>query len=375
MTAKEPVKPSAASTAITRRTLLVGGAALAAPLAFPRPAIAEGAKIRYTLSWLPTGQYAYVYMARQLGYWKKRGIEVDIVSGRGSLGAIQGIASGQFELGGAATGANLLSITKGVDLRILGTQGYDASLGVLVPAKGPIKKPKDIEGRKIGVTAAGGDTPFLPAYYKLAGVDANKVTTVALDSKIIEEAVMSGQVDCMVAFGMSSIPNFVSADFPVRFLPFADVGIQFYWVNTLARSEYLEKNKPLIADFQDGLFEGMKFALLNPEETVERHLKEHEEIAISKNGKLFTELGVGMVSACMNAPESREHGLGYTDLDKLAAQAKLARDYTGAATDPQPPPVASYASNDLIGKVALTAAEWDVVHTKTKKYAELLGRV
>jgi len=361
--------------AIRRRTLLAGAAAtvLATPL-LPRPAIAQGAKIRYTLSWLPTGQYAYVYMARQLGYWKKRGFEVEITSGRGSLGAIQAIAGGQFEMGGASTGANLLSIIKGVDLRIVGTQGYDASLGVLVPAKGPIKGPKDLEGKTIGVTAAGGDTPFLPAYFKLAGVDAGKVTQVSLDSKIIEGAVISGRVDSMVAFGASSIPNFISADFPVRFLPFAAVGLQFYWVNTLVTSGFLEKNKQLVDDFQDGLFEGMKFSLLNPEETVERHLKEQEEIAIGKNGKLFTELGVGMVSACMTAPESRDHGLGYTDLGKVGEQAKLVKQYTGAATDPDPPLVDHYASNEFIGKVTLSPAEWEMVKTKTHKYAELLGK-
>jgi ABC-type nitrate/sulfonate/bicarbonate transport system substrate-binding protein len=371
----EPTK-TRTSTMISRRTLLAGavGAAAAAPFSFPRPAIGQTAKIRYTLSWLPTGQYSYVYMARQLGYWKKRGIEVDIASGRGSMGAIQGVSSGQFEMGGASTGANVLSIMRGIDLKILGTQGYDATLGVIVPAKGPIKAPKDLEGRTIGVTAGGGDTPFLPAYYKLAGVDEAKVTTVSLDSQIIEQSVISGRVDCMVAFGMSSIPNFIAADFPVRFLPFSDVGIQFYWVNTLTRSDFLAKNKQLVADVQDGLIEGMKFVLLNPEETIERHLKEHEEIAISKNGKLFTELGVGMVSVCMTGPESRENGLGYTDLKKLEAQAKLVRQYTGKPDDKDPPPVESYASNELVGKLKLTQEEWTTVQAKTRKYAAMLGK-
>jgi NitT/TauT family transport system substrate-binding protein len=361
---------------ISRRKLLAGTSAalLGARFGFPRPAIAQGAKLRYTLSWLPTGQYAYVYMARQLGYWKQRGIEVEIVAGRGSMGAIQGVSTGQFELGGASTGANLLSIIKGVDLRIIGTQGYDASLGVLVPAAGPIKTPKDLEGRSIGVTAGGGDTPFLPAYLKLAGVDADKVTTVALDSQIIERSVMSSRVDCMVAFGMSSIPNFVAADFPVRFLPFADVGIQFYWINTLTRSAFLEANRQLVGDFQDGLLEGMKFALLNPEETIERHLKEHPEIAIGANGKLYTELGVGMVAVCMSAPESREHALGYSDLAKIEAQGRLVKQYTAAPADRDPPPVDSYATNAFIGKVGLSPAEWADVQAKTRKYAVLLGR-
>jgi ABC-type nitrate/sulfonate/bicarbonate transport system substrate-binding protein len=356
---------------LRRRSLLAGGAAA---LALPCPAIAQGVKLRYGLSWLPTGQYAYVFMARQLGYWKQRGIEVDIVAGRGSMGAIHGVVDGQFDLAGASTGANCLSIIKGLQLQIVGTQGYDACLGVLVPADGPIKTPKDLEGRTIGVTAGGGDTPFLPAYYQLAGVDAAKVQTVSLDAQIIERAVIAGTVDCMVAFGMSSIPNFVVADFPVRFLPFADYGIQFYWINTLVRPDTLAKNRQLVTDFQAGLLEGMKFTLLNPEEAVERHLQEHPEVAISKNGKLYTEMGVGMSSVSMTAPESREHGLGYTDLAKLARQAALVKQYTAAPGDPEPPPVARYASNDELTPVSLTAAEWETVVAKTRHYAALLGK-
>src|SRR5262249_54419408 len=119
-----------------------------------RPAIAQPAKVRYTLSWLPTGQYAFLYCARQLGYFKQRGIELDIARGYGSMAAIQAVSTGQFEMGGAQTGANLLSIMKGLDLRLLGTQGYDATLGVLAPEKGPVKTPKELERRQIRGSAA-----------------------------------------------------------------------------------------------------------------------------------------------------------------------------------------------------------------------------
>ena len=115
--------------------------------------------------------------------FQQRGIDLDIARGYGSMAAIQAVSTGQFEMGGAQTGANLLSIMKGLDLRLLGTQGYDATLGVVALEKGPVKTPKDLEGRKIGVSAAGGDTPFLPAYCRLVGVDFGKVTVVQLDSK------------------------------------------------------------------------------------------------------------------------------------------------------------------------------------------------
>ena len=139
-----------------------------------------------------------------------RGIDIDISRGYGSMAATQAVATGKFEMGGAQTGANLLSMMRGLDLRILGTQGYDATLGIIVPKNGPIATPKDLEGKKIGASAAGGDTPFLPAYCKLAGIDFSKVNVVQLDSKILEQSAMSGVVDGIVATGLSSIPNFVS---------------------------------------------------------------------------------------------------------------------------------------------------------------------
>jgi hypothetical protein len=57
-------------------------------------------------------------------------------------------SSGRVNGGGAQTGAILLSIIKGGNLRLAATQGYDATLGILVPEKNPIRTPKDLEGKK-----------------------------------------------------------------------------------------------------------------------------------------------------------------------------------------------------------------------------------
>ena len=364
------------SSMMTRRKFVSAAAAgaVVGGATFPRPAIGQLIKVRYTLSWLPTGQYAFIYSARQLGYFKKRGIDLEISRGYGSMAAIQAVSTGQFEMGGAQTGANLLSIMKGLDLRILGTQGYDATLGIAALENGPIKTPKDLEGRKIGVSAAGGDTPFLPAYCRLAGVDFNKVAVVQLDSKILEQAAMSGIVDAVIVTGLSSIPNFVSENVPYRMMPFSEAGLQFYWVNTLTNGSFLAKNKELADNVQMGILEGMKFMLLNPEEAMERHLKEHEELALGKNGKLYVELGMGMTRAIMMAPESIEHGLGYTDFAKIEAQGKIVKQYASGPNDRELPKVDTFCSNDALGKVTLTPAEWDQVRSSTQKYVKLLGK-
>lgn len=357
----------------SRRALLKGAAAaMVLPLA--APAIAQQARIKYTLSWLPTGGNAYVYMARQLGYWKQRGIEVELSRGHGSIAAIQSVSTRQFALGNAGTGAMLLSIIKGLELTTVNTINYDSGMGILVPAKGSIKTPADLAGRKIAATAAGSDTPFLPAYFKKLDLPEGSVTVVYLDPQIIEQSVINGQVDAMVAIASSSVPKFVMQKVDLRFFPLADQGLKIYGSSTLVSNEYLRQNRTLVKDFSEGMLEGLKFSLLNPQETIDRFLKEHEELALARNARQFAELGLGIATVQAIAKESVDNSLGYTDLADIGRQADLVREFIGSEKDAPPPPVARYASNDLIGKIVMTPAEWAKTRENAAPYAGYLGR-
>jgi ABC-type nitrate/sulfonate/bicarbonate transport system substrate-binding protein len=359
---------------ISRRAA-VGGIGTTALLPLATPAIAKSVEIRYTLSWLPTGGNAYVYIARQLGYWKKRGITVTLTRGYGSNAALQAVSTGQFDMGNAGTGAFLLSVVKGLKLSSVNTLTYDSGIGIIVPAGSKIKSPKDLAGSSIAATAAGADTPFLPAYFKRVGLPEGSVKVVYVDAQIIEQSVINGQVDGQVAFAASSVPKFVAQKLPIRFFPIADVGLKLYGSSTTISDSYLQQNRALVEDFSHGMLEGVKFTLLNPKETVDRFLIEQEEIAMTHNARLFTELGLGIATAQTLAPESIDHELGHTDLKKLDAQAALVSSTFNADKPVAIPPVAQYASNDLIGKLTLTTAEWTQVRANAAPYETYVARM
>lgn len=359
-------------SASRRATLKALGAAALMPLA--APAIAQATTVRYTLSWLPTGGNAFVYMARQLGYWKKRGLEVELTRGHGSNAALQSVATRKFDIGNAGTGAMLLSIIKGLDLTSVNTVNYDSGMGILVPAKGPIKAPADLAGRKVAATAAGSDTPFLPAYFKKVGLPDGSVSVVHVDAQIIEQSVITGEIDAQVAVASSSVPKYVMQNIGLRFFPFADQGLTLYGSSTMASTGYLQQNRAVVAAFCEGMMEGLKFSLLNPQETVDRFLKEHEEIALGRNARRFTELGLGISAVQTIARESIDQSLGFTDIEEIARQAALVRTFVGSDKDAAPPPASRYATNDLIGKVTLSAAEWAQARTAAGPYAGYVGR-
>ena len=138
--------------------------------------------------------------------------------------------------------------------------------------------------------------------------------------------------------------------------PFSKVGLQFYWVNTIVGAEYYAKNKEVADNVQSGIIEGMKFMLLNPTEAMERHMKEHEELALGKTGKLYVELGMGMTRAIMMAPELIEHGIGYTDIGKIDEQAKIVDEYAMKPRRPRAAAADKFVSNNDTGKCMLTPA-------------------
>ena len=92
------------------------GAAFMAGASLPTPAISQGAtKIKMTLPWLPQGAQLFPFIARNKGYWRSRGLDVEIARGFGSGAAIQALSQSQFDVALIATPTVLLSNARGLE--------------------------------------------------------------------------------------------------------------------------------------------------------------------------------------------------------------------------------------------------------------------
>jgi NitT/TauT family transport system substrate-binding protein len=143
----------------SRRGLLKQAVGIATATLLPMPAIAQARPVKFTLSWLATGSFAFVYAAQAKEFMKKRGIDMSIARGFGSFAAAQSIAAGAFDCGLSAVPAVALSVAKGLPLISLATTDYDAMMGIGVLADSPIKKPQDLAGKKIASVPTSGESP------------------------------------------------------------------------------------------------------------------------------------------------------------------------------------------------------------------------
>jgi NitT/TauT family transport system substrate-binding protein len=321
--------------------------------------------VKFNLSWLPEGANVYSYAAKQ--FWAKAGLDVTIEKGTGSIAAAQGVAQGQYEFAIPAAPNCIQQAMKGLPLINLGCANYDTTMGVIVLPESPIKEPKDLKGKKVGSTYTSGEYAFLPTFLKNTGAGGmSDIQSIALDGKVREVALLEKQVDAITCYIASALPKIVAGGVQPRTFLFSKYGLPFYAHSLTTTTAYLAKEKGVCEAMAAGLCEGIKFALLKPDETIELLFKEVPEMKLASTAKEQLQIGMGVWAANYVSKEAMEHGIGYAD---PAAYVKMTDLIVAAGSpdDKKPDPTTLY-SNEFVGKIKLTDAEWKAVKSANAKY-------
>ncbi len=357
--------------ALTRRRWLQAAGAAGAALA--APAFAQTRPISITLPWVVNGSNYWPMVGKELGFFRKRGIDLTVSRGNGSVAAAQAVANKQFDLGVVFFGGTLVNMARGLPLQALATVGYDSLMGNLVLADSPIRSPKDFECKRVGTVATSAESPYWAAYAAKTGIDLSKVTRQQLDARLIERALMDRQVDAITAIGSSSIPVLDSLGVKTRFIPWSAAGIELYAAQVIARTETIQADPGLCQAMVDGILESVVYTLKKPEESLEILFKAQPEIALAKGGKENARLSQGLAQATMVAPEAIEHGMGYSSIPKLAGMISLAARAGALRADAKPLVPEDLATNRFAGRIRLSTAEWDAVRRNVAPYAKMVG--
>src|SRR5690349_10306982 len=113
-------------------------------------------------------------MPAYLGYWKKEGLDVDVVTTPGASAAIQLVVSGRADAAVASPVTAMLAIQKGVDLRIVYTTLRGDIFGVAIPEGKGLATLKDLKGHTIGVSSfASSGTNYTKSMLHTAGLAPN----------------------------------------------------------------------------------------------------------------------------------------------------------------------------------------------------------
>lgn len=225
-------------------------------------------KVTYLTSFGNFGRDSYAWVAKDKGFFKEAGFEVDIKPGQGTGFILQAVTGGQADFGPVDLTGAILQMGNGQARDFVGVAGIQQrTMAAIVSVEGKnIATPKDLEGKKLADTPTSVVRNLFPTYARLAGIDASKVTWVNGEAQTLMGTLASGQVDGIGQFvvGQPTVAA-VTKKKPVV-LPYSNV-MQDLYGNVLITSTKIAKEKPeMVKRFTAALLKGLEYSLANPDE-------------------------------------------------------------------------------------------------------------
>ncbi len=173
-------------------------APLLAALAFGLAATgasAQTGKIKIIIPSTATTAFLPHYIAQDLGWFKKAGLEVEEVNVLGDANAIRSIIAGNGEIVGAGTTSTYTAIANGAPLKGIGSWQPIADYQIVAQSK--FNTLKDLEGASFAAASIGGLTTAIPTMLlKKHGHDTSKLKFLSLGGHEARlQAVIAKKVD------------------------------------------------------------------------------------------------------------------------------------------------------------------------------------
>ncbi|MGV3550006.1 ABC transporter substrate-binding protein [Rhizobium sp.] len=231
----------------------------------------ESVEIRFLAS---QGGLAAHELADALGYFKGTGITLKNVGyAQGGPASLFALASGDVELGSAATAAVLNSIAGGNDfVAAYPSNGINKGTeSIFYSLEGsPIKSIKDLAGKTIAVNTLGAHLDYTVREALYAnGLPENAAKLVVVPGPQLEQVLRSKQVD-VTAFGywQKTFEGAALKNGPLQKI-FGDTDVlgEIAGGFVVLRRDWIKANPQAAKDFVEKSQAALEYARLNPEET------------------------------------------------------------------------------------------------------------
>jgi ABC-type nitrate/sulfonate/bicarbonate transport system substrate-binding protein len=322
-------------------------------------------KVSFTLPWIPHGAYSAFIVARELGYWKDRGLDVDVSRGYGSGDANKKVGLGQFAYGDASFAVTIQTVAQGMDLVGLALHMQISPLCVFALKKSGIRNPKDLEGRTVAATPTTGDYHMFPAFARATQLDVSKIKFRFVDANVRAQVLLDGSVDALLGYYSSEGPPLWTGGGDIEIMLYHKYGIKLYDTGMLALRSQIEKFPEVTKAIVEGAMEGLKYTYLKPADTLELHIKTMKEFQGSDRSRETVRHQIAINTALGIHPGPKAHGLGYYDPAEVRENVQTAQEFLKLEKPVDPERI---FTNQYVGSVKLTSAEWTQTEESVKSY-------
>lgn len=283
----------------------------------PPPVLAQ-TRLKMVLNWKYQGPQGWFFLAEDRGYFKAEGVDIVMDQGNGSSAGVPLVANGTYDVAFSDINALIdLAARRPDDAPIAVYMMYNRPpFTVAVKVDGPIRSPKDLEGKTLGGPVNDSAIRLFPAFCKITKIDCAKVQITNMQPNLREQMLMQGQVDG--AFGYVNTIRFSARligvdDTKLRYINYGDYGMDLYSNAIVVSKKLARENPDAVKGLIRAINHGLKDALKDPDAAVAAVVKREPLIKAAFERERFD----ATVRDEMSHPETTNLGVGYVDMERL----------------------------------------------------------
>ena len=231
------------------------------------------------------GEELFTYaVPKQLGWFKREGLNVSLIKANGSTAALQAVASGSADVAYASSLNIAAAIDKGVPVKAFAGLTVKWPYFIGVPPGSPIRRIADLKGKRVGVISlASASYNDLKANLKIAGLAESDVTVVPVGAGARAAAALKGdQVDAIDSYS-DSFTVMRQNGVELTLLPRPAQLDKLFSVTMVTSEAALKANADALARFARAAYQGIIYTRLHPQAALDLSFKEFPELAGSAN--------------------------------------------------------------------------------------------
>ncbi len=234
-------------------------------------------KLKVALDWFVNPDHATLVLAKELGYFKMEGLDVDLVAPADPNDPPKLVAAGKFDIAVSYQPQLHLQVAEGLPLRRIGTLVATPLNTLVVLESGPIKTLKDLKGKKIGFSVGGFEDAILGIMLESEGLSLKDVELINVNFSL-SPSILSGQVAAVIgAFRNFELNQMDIVKKPGRAFYPEEHGVPAYDELILtANSEKLDD--PRLPRFLDALEHATIYLMNHPREGWELFIKAYPDL-------------------------------------------------------------------------------------------------
>ena len=231
----------------------------------------ELTKVTLQLKWRNQFQFAGYYMAKEKGYYKELGLDVDIRELEFGDDVIKKVMTGEADFGIGDSSALLYNANHDLNLLFL-LAAYQTSPAVLV-TDASIKKISDLKNKKIIFNNGEIDNASIDSMLYANGITQNDYMEVANRFRV--DDLITHKADAMIIYASNEPYTLKKRGFKYNLFDPSDFGYEFYDDLLFTSSSYAKKYPKIVNRFYAASIKGWKYAFSHIDETIDVILKKY----------------------------------------------------------------------------------------------------